>query len=375
MNKDFSFKLRKANSKIVIFLLIFISFIFQTSTFVLAAEKSAVITEIGSYPTGTSAFEVVVIDDVAFVTDDYEGFFIINVSDPTNPTLINHTYIYQSYEVFIANNRAYIGSFYNGLHIYDLTNLSKPIKIGSFDDGGNTVEIQVIDNYAYIANYVNGFEILNVTDPTNVTKIGEFKEGNFINSMHVIEDVAFVSAFYSNQTSKLIALNISDPALPTPIVYSKQVSDSAVLSYKDGLVFYSSWQDGLTIMDFSDVSNPIELGSYQGSPITTGSYCLDDLLFLGEYTSGLEILDISDLNNPIAIGSYFDGGSATNLLVIDDLIYVADKNDGLEILSYEIQDVTETVNLGWFSLLAISLFLLKYSLKSSSNESSFDIHS
>ena len=76
MNKEFSYKLKTSGFKITFFLLLLTSFIFQSTTFVLAAENNAIITELGSFPTGASAFEVVVIDNVAFVSDYYTGFFI-----------------------------------------------------------------------------------------------------------------------------------------------------------------------------------------------------------------------------------------------------------------------------------------------------------
>jgi len=337
--------------------------IFQTTVDVQAVDRQVIFTELGSYPTGVSAFQVTVIDDIAYVTDDYTGFFIINVSNPFNPTLINHTIVSQSYSLFIDNNLAYIGTFSSGVIVFDITNLTNPIKLGSFDDGGSSTDIQVVDDLAFVANYGNGFEVLNITNPTNITKIGFYDEGQYINSLAVVNDIAFITVYFSDHDSQLVVLNISNPINPIPIIHSKEVNGSATLQYKDGLVFFSSWSDGLIIMNFSDVYHPIELGSYRGDGVTTGSFYVDDLLFLGKYTIGLKVLDVSDLNDPKVVGEYYDGGSATNMFVVDDLIYVADKNDGLEILQFEIQESTETiVGYKWFSLLTV-VFILYFSKK------------
>ena len=337
--------------------------IFQSTVDVQATDRQVIFTKLGSYPTGMSAFEVTVIDDIAFVTDDYTGFFIINVSDPSNPTLINHTIISQSYSLFIDNNHAYIGTFSSGMIVFDITNLTNPIELGSFDDGGSSTDIQIVDDLAFVANYGNGFEILNVTNPANITMIGSYVEGQFINSLAIVDEIAFITVYFSDHDSQLVALNISDPINPIPIIHSKEVNGSATLQYKDELVFLSSWSDGLIIMNFSDVYHPIELGSYRGDGVTTGSFYVDDLLFLGKYTTGLKVLDVSDLNNPKVVGGYYDGGSATNMFVVDDLIYVADKNDGLEILQFEIQESSETIiGYKWFSLLTV-VFILYFSKK------------
>ncbi len=329
--------------KIILNILLF-TMIFLNHSFFYAhgSESTIKITKLGSFDTGQSAFDLIVIDDVAFVTDDYTGFFIINVSDPTNPTQLSHVYIHQSYGLWIEGNHAFIGSFSSGLSIYDINNLSNPVLVGEYFDGGNAADIQVVGNLVFIADYSQGLEILNITNLASPVEIGNYTEGDFINNVHVQENVAYITVHFPSQDSQLVVLNVSNPGQIDPILHGNLVNDSATIHVSEDLVFLSSWFDGLSIFNFSEISNPVELGTYDVGGITSGAYYYEDmsLVFLGRYSQGFVVLDISNPSNPVMVGEFYDGGGATNIQVINDLIYVADKNDGLEIFKFENIDST-----------------------------------
>ncbi len=355
-------KKRKFLSSLTMFLILLI-LLSQQASVTLVKSITLDITKIGTFDTGISAFDVVVEGDIAFVTDDYTGFYILNISDPTNPTQLNHTEVYQSYALWIEGEYAFIGTFASGLLIFDISNPTNPVKVGEYDDGGSATDIKVVGDIAYVADYTDGLEIINVSNPTTPFEIGNYTEGEFINNVHIQDDIAFVTVYYSNQDSQLVVLDISNHSQISTVLHSKMVNGSATLHVKNNLVFLSSWNDGLTILDFTNITNPVELSTYKNGGVTPGAFYSekDNLVFLARYSLGFDVLDISDPTNPILVGNYYDGtGSTTTILVIDDFIYVTDKSDGLEILQYEDTDTTEeALSFPWvYLIVTIAIFYL-----------------
>ena len=76
---------------------------------------SAVYHKIGDYDTPGSAHSVFVSNNIAYVTDDYAGLLIIDVSNPQNPTFLGSYYTTgHALSVFVSNNIAYVIDDYEG---------------------------------------------------------------------------------------------------------------------------------------------------------------------------------------------------------------------------------------------------------------------
>lgn len=97
---------------------------------------------------------VAVKDDHAFVVSQSWGCKIIDVSDPTNPQIVIRDEDMCGMDIVIQNNIACIADGYDGIKIFDIRNVSKPVHLGTFDLSniyGASYDLCLKDNILYVA--------------------------------------------------------------------------------------------------------------------------------------------------------------------------------------------------------------------------------
>ncbi|GCL41751.1 cadherin domain-containing protein [Dolichospermum planctonicum] len=128
----------------------------------------------GNYDTSGNALGVQVVGNYAYVADTSGGLKIIDISNPTTPTLKgNYDTPYYAYGVQVVGNYAYVADGDSGLQIIDISNPTTPTLKGNYDTSGIAWGVQVVGNYAYVADYY-GLQIIDVSEftnkaPTNLT--------------------------------------------------------------------------------------------------------------------------------------------------------------------------------------------------------------
>ncbi len=102
---------------------------------------------------------------------------------------------------------------------------------------------------------------------------------------------------------------------------------------------------GLVIVDISDPTNPIQIGSYFDSGSPHEVTVRDNIAYVADFTDGLEILNVSDPSNPVEIGSYtIENMYTTSIKVFGDYAYVGDIHHGL--FKLDINNLSDPVEVG-----------------------------
>jgi hypothetical protein len=116
--------------------------------------------ELGAVPLPRSADGVDVDGDIACVTTGGDGLFVIDVSDPMEPTLLSHWEgpVGSLERITVEDNLAYMISWM-GLEVVDLSDPTEPERIGGWE--GSVYDVCVAGGIAYIAG--RGFQILDVS--------------------------------------------------------------------------------------------------------------------------------------------------------------------------------------------------------------------
>lgn len=119
--------------------------------------------EIGNFPARSHFQDIVENDNIVYTVDFNYGFYILDVSDPTNPTKFSRERG-RSFSVTvidkIGNQIAYIAGYDSGLRVYNVTTPKKPVLMGSYYDGGYIHDVEVQGDYIYLADGNDGLEIL-----------------------------------------------------------------------------------------------------------------------------------------------------------------------------------------------------------------------
>ncbi|MEA2069729.1 MAG: molybdopterin-dependent oxidoreductase [Asgard group archaeon] len=114
-----------------------------------------------------------VLQDIVYLSVKDGGITIVNTSLSSNPVIVPNwnDYNNHSYGVdtkYINGKRyVYLASGTNGLVILNTTNVSQIMRIGSYNNWGELVDVTVNGDFAYCCAADFGLVVLNISDPTN----------------------------------------------------------------------------------------------------------------------------------------------------------------------------------------------------------------
>ena len=268
-------------------------------------------------------FDVVVIDDLAYVADNLNGLQLIDISDPENPDSIgNCDTPSNAYSIWVLGEYAYIADGFSGLQIIDISDSANSFQVGEFDTPGYAIDVFVSGDYAYIADDRDGgIQIINISNPERPFRAGQYNTGN-AHGVSVSDDYAYVADNYNG----LLIFDISDLESLNRVGRYNELSLAADITISGDYVYIADGEfGGIKIINISNPANPHLVGEYdtpgQAEDITISG----DHAYVADRSGGIRIVNIADPENPIEVGYYHTPGSAHGVHVADDgLIYVAD---------------------------------------------------
>ena len=114
----------------------------------------------------TYAWNVVLVENLAYVPAGIDGLYIVDVSNPKNPVRIG---LFDSSgdvrAVFVGGKYAYLAAGRAGLRILNIENPKKPVEIGFVDTPGFAEDVIVKSNTAYVADGSRGLQVIDVRVP------------------------------------------------------------------------------------------------------------------------------------------------------------------------------------------------------------------
>ena len=335
--------------------------------------------EVGVYATGSSAKGVVIAGNYAYLAADRK-FYVVNVANPAVPSKValyeasrydylavsgNHIYVtghghaytgwliglqifdhsdptmvlrIGSYTppgdvwgVAVSGNYAYLADQYAGLHIIDASDPVNPVRVGTYNTPGEIRQVYVAGDYAYVADGYGGLRIINIADPSAPIEVGACDTPSYAKKLTVVGDYAYVSDSYGNN---LRIINILDPHSPFEVsVYGMEYPNGLEVVGDYAYVASTYGTTGLQIINVSNPEAPVGAGFYD-----TPGYPLDvavagDYAYVAdEHSGGLRIINISDPFAPTEVGSYYTPGYARAVEVVDGYAYVADGWTGVRVI-------------------------------------------
>ncbi|MBO1067209.1 MULTISPECIES: DUF4347 domain-containing protein [Nostocales] len=271
---------------------------------------------------------VQVVGNYAYVAGDSLGLQIIDISNPTTPTLKgNYNTSGNASNVQVVGNYAYVADQDSGLQIIDISNPTNPTLKGNYDTSGHARGVQVVGNYAYVADGYSGLQIIDISNPTTPTLKGNYDTSNYAVDVQVVGNYAYVA----DAQSGLQIIDISNPTTPTLkgnydtyVAVDVQVVGSYAYVADDGA--------GLQIIDISNPTAPTLKGNYNTSGYAYGLQVVGNYVYVADYDKGLKIIDISNPTTPTLKGNYDTFGGADDVQVVGNYAYVADGGGGLKII-------------------------------------------
>jgi len=254
---------------------------------------------------------------------------VIDVSNPTSPQVVfTDTVLLSTLTITVDSTFAYLGDFYGGVYIFDISNPTHPVQRGMMWTYGEQVaSIAVKEPYLYATmREMGGVDIFDISNKDSAFEVNSSSggignplkiNGNYLYGGSVIYDITIPD------TPKYVGI------MENPIIASD-------VSVRDSLAYLSLGDSGFSVYNVANKTNPVEVAhipwmanvhARAGKQAISGNYA-----FLAGGT-GLWTVKLG--GDSLATASFLSTGNFTTKLAIDsNYAYVACQYAGLKIIDF-----------------------------------------
>lgn len=315
---------------------------------------------VGQFFDGGFTSDVYVEDSIAYVANGHNGLNVVDVSDPTNPTILSKLNNESAYYYIVTakdENVFLFNKYTSEIEIYDLSDPVNPLILSSNNYSYSTHSAGcrfAIDNsklysaVTYSSMFLTSNAIIKVIDISNIHNthaITSIDYHDLVYDIDVQDDVLFLL-----DTDGLQIFDVSDPSNFTLLsTISYGYSFITGFTIENNYVYLTLYSEGLIILDITAPTQPIEVGTH---PITENpnDECRRKIQVENNYAyvidknKGLLVFNVTDITNPKIVGQFYEishrrwielenyGENLINLFVLNNLVYLAASLDGLMIV-------------------------------------------
>ncbi len=296
--------------------------------------------KVGQIETNGETMVVQIRDDIAYIIDTEDdnpgGLMLINISNPTSPSLMGSYYSEGLPNDFaLQGDLAFVANRFDGLEILNISDPSNINRIGHYHPGYEVTDVEIDDDLAFLGSMDQGFEIVNISDPTSPEKISNTVLTGVCINVCLDGDLLYVNDHiqYTNievyDISNLLSLQkigefiLEDHDLFFPTIFGDYLYVADHGSTGDMLILDVS--DPTSIVEVGRINSGTDSFSYRMWVDGTTAYVTD-------FDKGLLIVDVSDPSNPEILTRFYDGGAGEDVKVVGEYFYFAARHGGLKIL-------------------------------------------
>jgi hypothetical protein len=268
-------------------------------------------------------------DEIAFVS--YSGnMYILDLLLPGFPAWsitdvggIGHIEVRESY-AYIVND--------DGLQIWNVSNVQNPVLQSTFLEDFNFDDLYVAGDYAYIGGGPTGLRIFDIRDPANPVELGSFDTYSVALGLFVEDNLVYLA---DAEDGLLIIdkTNLDYPEIighyPIPDGFNYQVE------VQNNVAYTVCWTSGFRIINVSDPSNLTELAVIDTFDVwkldVNGNYAYV-VEAIANAESYVHIFDITNPSNPVLSSTTEFPTTVYEVLFNEGYLYVANEDNGVRIL-------------------------------------------
>ena len=190
--------------------------------------------------------------DLLYALSFSGSLHIIDISDVSNPKHLGFTSLFfNSWRILPMGDVAYVADNYKGLVVVDLSEPTEPSVIKTVKAAGGIQDFWVSKGHLYAAVGKPGVQVFDLSDPKDPKALGTHTIGPSVIGISESDDVLWVT---NNEAAA--AFSLKDPSNPELIGY-EETSDWALNVYaRGGLGYISDWDYVHVLEAFPDRKAP-----------------------------------------------------------------------------------------------------------------------
>ncbi|MBI2422886.1 MAG: hypothetical protein HYV27_08650 [Candidatus Hydrogenedentes bacterium] len=255
----------------------------------------------------------------------YGGFKAVDISNASAPLLVgSFATLGVAYAVAVQGHYAFVAVNNLGLEILDITNPMNPESVGNLASGPYTHNLTVAGDYAYLTgNGQGGLMVVDITSLTAPTLAGVYRsDADSIMDIVKIGNYAYASSI----TDGLYVLDVSQPDHPVTVA-TENSHGSTRLAIRGSNLYIASDRLGFRVFDVGVPELPLHIATYSSGGDGSGLCLRGSFCYFSDTTTLLDIVDCSDPSTPLRVGSLgIAGGVGRGPFVDGNIAYIPTSN-------------------------------------------------
>ena len=316
-------------------------------------DHSSNLNLVGHFNAVTTANDVVIIGDYAYIANGTDGLMVTDISDSSLPHEVFHLSLPgNNVAMDVVGSHIFLADQEDTLRVISITNPTNPSQVGKI--GFNVDQpksLFAVDTLVYVACRGTGIEIVNVVNPASPSVICSYDTPGQAYDILVSDTFAYVA----DGTKGIRVLNIADPTDPEEIGFYDTNGITQGMDLQGNYLYLAEGGAGIKVFDVTDPTNPQQLGSFNTSGIAK-KVLIADSLFVCDGSAGLRVFDVSTPSSPVEVEYLESFGTATNLAYVGSMLYLADGSDGIYLIHENIPSGVEEITKQFSSFPHLTVF-------------------
>jgi len=284
------------------------------------------------------------------------GTAIFDINTPSQPVfkgLIYDSLIPGHQPPVIDGNTGFFSYGSYGIKVLDLNNAQQPTEICDWQTPDFMLSIGKMGDTIFAADRTYGLFLLDFSN--NQLSVFDTITTSAIQSWHTFHiDTAhnylwlygYGSAVPYNDSLAVVVYNLDPLSFMDVVSEFKMASrPAASLTTKNNKAYLSCWEDGVRVIDFSNMGTP-----QQTAIIPSASYALwvdfinDSVLGIAQYDSGLELFNINNIT-PALLNTVDTYGDISSIAMSGNYVYSIVSGEGIAVCKIETSDSLKEISL------------------------------
>ncbi|MBI4089803.1 MAG: hypothetical protein HY421_00205 [Candidatus Kerfeldbacteria bacterium] len=245
----------------------------------------------------------------ALAIDSVMGMWVIDTAATGGPTALT---LYDTpgtpQRVIKHGAQAYIADKEGGLVILDVDKsipagsepppIQAPKLLARYTKAKLVWDVDLFGKYAYLAAGAEGVWVLDISNPSKPKRVGVYPTANDLRYIEVVGNYAYVAG----NRGAIITLDVSNPRKPTR---TSVISHRSTRLLRSSRLYSAALTKGLNVFSLSDPTRPRLLGNVDTKgtawSVTMGG---SKRAYVADGKQGIAIIDVSKSSKPVQLATY-----------------------------------------------------------------------